>query len=106
MTAPATDQFEDDLFITSEEHGEGALRVLRRGLAETPEARAGLIATFFMGLSIAVGKLVVPIVILAMLTLAIGLMPQPLLAVADRAASELLDLDTFRATLGLLGSGR
>lgn len=54
---------DDDIFVTSEEHGDGALSVLRRGLTETPEARAGLVATFFMGLSIAVGKLVVPIVI-------------------------------------------
>lgn len=61
MTAPTLD--EDDLFITSEEHGEGALSVLRRGLRETPEARAGLIATFFMGVSIAIGRLVIPIVI-------------------------------------------
>lgn len=54
---------DDELFITSEEHGDGALAVLRRGLRETPEARDGLIATFFMGLSIAIGKLAIPIVI-------------------------------------------
>lgn len=62
MTLPFVEE-DDDLFITSEEHGDGALTVLRRGLKETPEARAGLVATFFMGVSIAVGKLVVPIVI-------------------------------------------
>ena len=62
MAAHMLDE-DDDIFITSEEHGDGALTVLRRGLKETPEARAGLVATFFMGLSIAVGKLVVPIVI-------------------------------------------
>lgn len=61
MSTPMID--DDDIFITSEEHSDGALKVLRRGLNETPEARAGLVATFFMGLSIAVGKLVVPIVI-------------------------------------------
>ena len=54
---------EEDDFITTEEHGEGAIAVLRRGLRTTPSARQGLIATFFMGLSIAVGKLVIPILI-------------------------------------------
>lgn len=61
MTSPVLE--EEDIFITSEEHGDGAIKVLRRGLKETPEARAGLVATFFMGLSIAVGRLAVPIVI-------------------------------------------
>ena len=67
MTAATDDNlFEDsapDLFVTSEQHDEGALAVLGRGLRETPEARQGLIATFVMGLSIAVGKLVIPILI-------------------------------------------
>jgi multicomponent Na+:H+ antiporter subunit D len=50
--------------------------------------------------------MIVPIVILAMLTVTIGLAPQPLFAVADRAAAELLDLEAYRATLGLLGGGQ
>jgi multicomponent Na+:H+ antiporter subunit D len=49
--------------------------------------------------------MIVPIVILATLTVTIGLVPQPLFAVADRAAAELLDLEAYRATAGLLGSG-
>lgn len=40
--------------------------------------------------------MVAPIVLLAALTVAIGLLPQPLLEVAHRAASELLDVEGFR----------
>jgi formate hydrogenlyase subunit 3/multisubunit Na+/H+ antiporter MnhD subunit len=40
--------------------------------------------------------MVAPILLLAALTVAIGLLPQPLLAVADRAAAELLDVEGFR----------
>jgi multicomponent Na+:H+ antiporter subunit D len=46
--------------------------------------------------------MVVPIVLLAALTMAIGLAPQPLYAVADRVAAELLDIDAYRAAAGLL----
>jgi len=48
-------------FVTSEQHDEGAVAVLRRGLRATPAARQGLWATFFMGVSIAIGKLTVPV---------------------------------------------
>ena len=41
----------------------GALSVLRRGLAGSPDLRRGLIATVAMGLSVAVSKLTVPILI-------------------------------------------
>jgi multicomponent Na+:H+ antiporter subunit D len=44
--------------------------------------------------------MVVPIVILAALTVAIGLLPQPLFAVADRAAAELLDVAAYSAAMG------
>ncbi len=62
-TPEAGDQPDLSRLLTSEEHSEGALRVLRRGLRTTPSARDGLVATFFMGLSIAVGKLVIPVLI-------------------------------------------
>ncbi len=41
----------------------GALSVLRRGLASSPELRRGLPATAAMGLSIALGKLTIPVII-------------------------------------------
>jgi putative ABC transport system ATP-binding protein len=41
--------------------GRGALRVLRRGLAASPELRVGLVATLAMAFGSAVGKLTVPI---------------------------------------------
>ena len=49
--------------------------------------------------------MVVPMAVLALLTVAIGLDPQALLAAAGRAASELLDVDAYRAAAGLVGSG-
>ncbi|MEM9132835.1 MAG: ABC transporter ATP-binding protein [Actinomycetota bacterium] len=42
---------------------DGALRVLRRGLARSPELRRGLAVTVAMGLSIAVSKLTIPVLI-------------------------------------------
>ena len=63
MTSTRHPDTDDELFVTDERHDEGAISVLRRGLAETPEARAGLVATFFLGVSIAVGRLIVPILI-------------------------------------------
>jgi multicomponent Na+:H+ antiporter subunit D len=50
--------------------------------------------------------LVLPIVVLATLTVAIGLAPQGLFAVADRAAVELLDLESYRSVIDLEGLGR
>ncbi len=47
--------------------------------------------------------MVAPVVVLAAMTVAIGLLPQPLFAVADRAAAELLDLEAYRAVAGLRG---
>jgi multicomponent Na+:H+ antiporter subunit D len=46
--------------------------------------------------------MLLPIVILAALTVAIGLAPQSLHAIADRIAAELLDLDAYRAAAGLM----
>jgi multicomponent Na+:H+ antiporter subunit D len=51
-----------------------------------------------------ISLMVGPIVLLAALTVAIGLAPQPLFAVADRAAAELLDLGSYRAMSGLGGA--
>ncbi|MGD8441300.1 MAG: proton-conducting transporter membrane subunit, partial [Holophagae bacterium] len=48
--------------------------------------------------------MVAPIALLAALTVAIGLYPQALLGVADRAAVELLDVDAYRAAAGLLAA--
>ena len=45
--------------------------------------------------------MVIPIVVLAVMTVAIGLLPQPLLAVADRAAAELLDPAAYSTVLGI-----
>jgi multicomponent Na+:H+ antiporter subunit D len=47
--------------------------------------------------------MVVPIVLLAAVTVLIGLVPQPLFAVAERAAAELLDLEAYRAAVGIAG---
>jgi multicomponent Na+:H+ antiporter subunit D len=47
--------------------------------------------------------MVVPIAVLGGLTIAIGLWPQPLFAVADRAAAELLDLEAYRGAFDLGG---
>jgi multicomponent Na+:H+ antiporter subunit D len=46
--------------------------------------------------------MVAPIAVLAVLTIAIGLCPQALLWVAERAAAELLDANAYRAAAGLL----
>jgi putative ABC transport system ATP-binding protein len=47
----------------SDELPDGALRVLRRGVAASPELRDGLTATVAMGLAVSVGKLTVPVII-------------------------------------------
>jgi multicomponent Na+:H+ antiporter subunit D len=48
--------------------------------------------------------MVVPIVVLALFTVLIGLMPQFLYAVADQAAAELLDIEAYRAAAGIRGA--
>jgi multicomponent Na+:H+ antiporter subunit D len=65
----------------------------KRAPVDAPSPRPAVRAT----------AMVLPIVVLATLTVAIGLMPQPLLAVADRAAAELLDAATYAAAVGLPG---
>jgi multicomponent Na+:H+ antiporter subunit D len=50
--------------------------------------------------------LVLPVVFLATLTVVIGLAPQSLFAIADRAAVELLDLESYRTVIGLVGDGQ
>ncbi len=57
----AVDGFADA--AVEEEHDEGAIAVLRRGMRVTPAVREGLIATFFMGAAIAAGRLIIPILI-------------------------------------------
>jgi formate hydrogenlyase subunit 3/multisubunit Na+/H+ antiporter MnhD subunit len=47
--------------------------------------------------------MVAPVVVLAVLTVAIGLAPQPLMELAHRAAGELLDVNAYRAAAGLVG---
>ena len=42
---------------------EGALAILRRGLRRSPQLRQGLVVTLLMGLSVAVGRLIIPILI-------------------------------------------
>ncbi len=61
MTAIETEM--PDYLDDSNDVPEGALAVLRRGMARSPEVKSGLIATVFMGLSVAVGRLVIPVLI-------------------------------------------
>jgi hypothetical protein len=49
---------------------------------------------------------VVPIVTFALLTVVIGLAPQLLFAIADRAAVELLNLEGYRTVIGFAGNGQ
>jgi ABC-type multidrug transport system fused ATPase/permease subunit len=53
----------------------GAWKLFRRGIEESPELRNGLAATIVMGLSIAVGRLVIPIVIQRTIDQAISISP-------------------------------
>ena len=41
----------------------GAWKLFRRGVEESPELRTGLISTIIMGLAVAVGRIVIPVVI-------------------------------------------
>ncbi len=59
MTAPAVELLGSD----EEHHTVGALHILRRGLAASPELRQGLVVTVVMGLAVAVGRLTVPVII-------------------------------------------
>ncbi len=55
-----------DLLFESDEVStvpEGAMSVLRRGIAASPEIRQGLAVTVLMGLSIAAGRLIIPVLI-------------------------------------------
>ncbi len=61
MTAIETEM--PDYLDDSNDVPEGALAVLRRGMDRSPEVKSGLIATAFMGLSVAVGRLVIPVLI-------------------------------------------
>ena len=49
--------------------------------------------------------MVAPILLLALVTLAIGLVPQPLMALAERAADGILDPAAYRAAVGLVTGG-
>ncbi len=49
--------------------------------------------------------MVAPIVALALVTVAIGLVPQPLMALAERAADGILDPAAYRAAVGLASGG-
>ncbi|MGF1596147.1 MAG: ABC transporter ATP-binding protein [Acidimicrobiales bacterium] len=60
MTAPDLDAVESP---ATDPVPEAALRVLRRGLAGSPELRRGLVATAGMGLAVAAGRLTIAIVI-------------------------------------------
>jgi putative ABC transport system ATP-binding protein len=55
--------FEDDDGETAPSGATGALDVLRRGLAATPELRVGLSATIVFAIVAAIGKLAIPILI-------------------------------------------
>ena len=50
--------------------------------------------------------MVAPIAVLAVLTVVIGCAPQPLFEIADRVASELLDLGGYVAMVGSPGGAR
>jgi multicomponent Na+:H+ antiporter subunit D len=49
--------------------------------------------------------MVAPIVVLALLTVLIGLVPQPLFEIADRAAAELLNHGDYLRAVGAAGGG-
>ncbi len=49
------------------------------------------------------GLMVAPVVVLGILTVAIGLAPEPLMELAHRAAAEILDVNAYRAAAGLAG---
>ena len=49
--------------------------------------------------------MVAPVVLLALVTIAIGLFPQPLLELAGRAGDQLLDPGAYRAAVGLATGG-
>lgn len=72
MNAPGIDLL-DDPADEAAAKAEGALSILRRGIAASPELRDGLVATALLGLAVAVGKLTVPIII----QLALDSDPQP-----------------------------
>ncbi|MEM9653305.1 MAG: ABC transporter ATP-binding protein [Actinomycetota bacterium] len=59
MTASSVDLLDDNEGLEVA----GAWRILRRGVAASPELRDGLIATIFMGLAVAVGRLTIPVII-------------------------------------------
>ncbi len=59
MTAQSVDLLDD----SNQVEVAGAWNILRRGIKASPELRDGLIATVFMGLAVAVGRLTVPVII-------------------------------------------
>ena len=52
-----------ELSIAAEAGSISTLRLLRRGIADSPELRQGLVVTVAVGLAVAVGRLTVPVVI-------------------------------------------
>ena len=54
---------EDEEFLEGELASAGALAVLRRGLAVSPELRVGIVFTLVMAVATALGKLAVPVLI-------------------------------------------
>lgn len=54
----------------------GAWQLLRRGLEESPELRNGIVSTIIMGLAVAVGRMVIPVVIQRTIDQAITTTPQ------------------------------
>ena len=59
VTAATTDAEQ----VSPEAGDSGAWQLFRRGIEESPELRNGLAATIVMGLAVAVGRIVIPVVI-------------------------------------------
>ncbi len=58
-----SDSVETDLSQQEPPAALGAWQLFRRGIEESPELRTGLVATIVMGLAVAAGRLVIPVVI-------------------------------------------
>ncbi len=64
MTEPQTSEAQtSDPFNNDDGAGESAISVLRRGIGASPDLRRGLRATVLIGLLVAAGRLVIPILI-------------------------------------------
>ena len=74
----AVELLADDEDVKVPEHLKGAFAVLRRGLRESPELRAGLGFTVIVSLGVTVASLVTPVPSRSFRRLGIAIRPTPL----------------------------